>query len=45
MVDHVPALNRKTKSPKIVLKKKKDEIIIKRKPFKKRWKLLDDLKS
>jgi hypothetical protein len=41
----MPALNRRTKSPKIMLEGKNDTIIIKRKPFKKRWKLLDDLKD
>jgi hypothetical protein len=45
MVDHVPALNEKTKSPEIMLKGKENTVIIKKKPSKKRWKLLDDLKG
>jgi hypothetical protein len=41
----VPTLNRKTKSPKIILEKRDNIIIIKREPSKKRWKLLDDFKN
>jgi hypothetical protein len=45
----VLALNRKTKSPEVMLEGKDDtvaiNITIKKKPFKKRWKLLDDLKD
>jgi hypothetical protein len=36
MVNYVPTLNGRTKSPEIVLKEKENIIIIKRKPFKKR---------
>jgi hypothetical protein len=43
--DYMPALNRKTKSPKKVLKGKNDIIIIKKKPSKKRWKLLNNFKN
>jgi hypothetical protein len=45
MVDYVPALSGKAKSPEIVLERKDDAAAIKREPFKKRWKLLDDLKG
>jgi hypothetical protein len=36
IVDHMPALNRRTKSREIILKGKDNTIIIKREPFKKR---------
>jgi hypothetical protein len=36
MVDHVPALNKRTKNPKIVLEKKDNTITIKKEPSKKR---------
>jgi hypothetical protein len=36
IVDHVPTLNRKTKSPEMVLKKKDNTVAIKKKPSKKR---------
>jgi hypothetical protein len=45
IVDHMPTLNEKMKNPKIVLKKKDNTVIIKKKPSKKRWKLLNDLKN
>jgi hypothetical protein len=45
IIDYVPILNEKTKSPEIVLKGKDNIIIIKREPSKKRWKLLDDFKD
>jgi predicted aspartyl protease len=45
MVDHVPALNGKTKSPEIVSEGRDDTVAIEREPSKKRWKLLDDLKG
>jgi hypothetical protein len=32
----MPALNGKTKNPKIILEEKKDTVIIKKEPFKKR---------
>jgi hypothetical protein len=32
----MPTLNERTKNLKIILKKKEDEVIIKKKPFKKR---------
>jgi hypothetical protein len=49
MVNHVPALNGRTKSPEVVLEGKDDivtiNVAIKKEPSKKRWKLLDDLKD
>jgi hypothetical protein len=45
MIDYMPTLNRRTKSPKIVLEKKDNIITIKREPSKKRWKLLNDFKD
>jgi predicted transcriptional regulator len=41
----VPALNGRTKSLKIILKEKKNTVTAKKKPSKKRWKLLNDLKG
>jgi hypothetical protein len=45
MVDYMPILNERTKSPKIILKGKDNTVTIKKEPFKKRWKLLDDFKG
>jgi hypothetical protein len=49
MVNHVPALNGRTKSPEVILEGKDDtvtiNVAIEKEPSKKRWKLLDDLKS
>jgi hypothetical protein len=45
IIDHIPTLNRRTKSPEIVLKEKEDIIAIKREPSKKRWKLLNNFKD
>jgi hypothetical protein len=41
----MPALNERTKSPKIEKEGKEDTVVIEREPFKKRWKLLDDFKN
>jgi hypothetical protein len=41
----MPALNRRTKSPKVMLEGKNNIIIIKKKPSKKRYKLLNDFKD
>jgi hypothetical protein len=41
----MPALNGKIKNPEVILKRKNDTVTIKKKPSKKRWKLLDDLKN
>jgi hypothetical protein len=41
----MPALNKRTKNLEIILKGKNDIITIKKKPSKKRWKLLNDLKN
>jgi hypothetical protein len=49
IVDHMSVLNGKTKSPEIILKGKDDtvaiNVAIKKKPSKKRWKLLNNFKN
>jgi hypothetical protein len=45
----MPALNGRPKSPKVILEKKDNTVVIniaiKREPSKKHWKLLDDFKD
>jgi hypothetical protein len=49
IVNHMPALNGKTKSPEVMLERKNNTVIIniaiEKEPSKKRWKLLNDLKN
>jgi hypothetical protein len=45
IINHMPALKGRTKSPKIEIKGKEDTVTIKKEPSKKRWKLLNDFKG